>query len=127
MYEKIRKECAKLTSIRNSISQVGEGNSQYGTRWICNIQLKRNLKIDKITPIPEGWIGGRNKWNRCKPCPTCSQFFVSRSNSNIYCNEKCRPSKKGCVGHPHTLETKQKIREANLGDKNPKRRYKMGL
>ena len=43
--------------------QSGVGNSQYGTMWICNIELEQNKKIKKIDSIPEGWIKGRNKWN----------------------------------------------------------------
>ena len=63
MYEKIRRECAKITSIRNKVTHVGSGNSQYGTRWICNLELHENKKISKEDDIPEGWVAGRNKWN----------------------------------------------------------------
>jgi hypothetical protein len=62
MYESIRKECARLTSRRNSLTHRGSGNSQYGTRWICNLNLKENKKIKKDQEIPEGWILGSNKW-----------------------------------------------------------------
>jgi len=64
MYEKIRVECSKLTSIRNSQLQSGEGNSQYGTRWICNLELQENRKISKNEIIPDGWLLGRNAWNK---------------------------------------------------------------
>jgi group I intron endonuclease len=41
----------------NSIKQKGEGNSQFGTRWITNeIQ---NKKIKKTDIIPNGWRIGR--------------------------------------------------------------------
>lgn len=63
MYEKIRKICAEKTGERNKITQRGSGNSQYGTCWICNIELQENKKITKCGSIPEGWILGRNKWN----------------------------------------------------------------
>lgn len=62
-YEKIRIQHAKLISDRHKILQKGEGNSQYGTKWICNLDLKQNKKISKDDSIPIGWITGRNKWN----------------------------------------------------------------
>jgi hypothetical protein len=61
MYETIRKECARLASIRMK-KRIGEKNSMFGKRWICNIELKENKVISKNEEIPEGWILGRNKW-----------------------------------------------------------------
>jgi hypothetical protein len=75
MYEKIRKECAKLTSARMKISQGGKGNSQHGTRWICNVDLKENKKISKENDIPFGWIVGRNKWKPKKKKPLKGPSF----------------------------------------------------
>ena len=72
MYEEIRMKCANLISCKNSISQRGENNSQYGTRWICSIELMENKKISTHDAIPNGWILGRNKWNceslKCEFC-----------------------------------------------------------
>jgi hypothetical protein len=62
MYETIRNKCAKFVSKISSKHQVGSGNSQYGTRWICNIALQKNKKINKDDCILEGWIFGKNKW-----------------------------------------------------------------
>ena len=45
MYEEIRKECAKLASLRMRDLQKGQGNSQFGTMWICNTDLKQNKKF----------------------------------------------------------------------------------
>jgi hypothetical protein len=42
--------------------QVGNLNSQHGSRWICNVDSKTNLKIKSGDQIPSGWIFGRNKW-----------------------------------------------------------------
>lgn len=39
--------------------QQGEKNSQYGTMWICNHAIKKNKRINKCDPIPEGWAKGR--------------------------------------------------------------------
>jgi hypothetical protein len=41
---------------------TGKKNSQYGTRWICNLDLKENRKILKDKEIPVGWEIGRNRW-----------------------------------------------------------------
>lgn len=41
-----------------------EKNSQFGTRWICNIELQQNKKISKHDEIPNGWLLGRNRWNK---------------------------------------------------------------
>ncbi len=62
LYEKVRKQHAKLASKRMKISQAGVNNTQYGTRWICNLELKENKKIKNDEEIPEGWICGRSKW-----------------------------------------------------------------
>jgi hypothetical protein len=39
--------------------QQGSKNSQYGTMWIHNTELKQNKKIKKNDDIPEGWVKGR--------------------------------------------------------------------
>jgi hypothetical protein len=43
----------------NAINQKGERNSQFGTKWIYNLELEENRKIDKDENIPEGWNEGR--------------------------------------------------------------------
>lgn len=58
MYEWARKEFSKYMKMKSK----GVSNSQYGTMWICNIELKENKKISKDIDIPEGWVRGRNKW-----------------------------------------------------------------
>ena len=64
MYEWARKEFSKYPShMKGHKYAVGNKNSQYGTMWICNIELKENKKIPKDSEIPASWIKGRNKWN----------------------------------------------------------------
>ena len=58
MYAWAKKEFRKYISK----NQSGTGNSQHGTRWICNIITKENKKISKDSPVPPGWIFGRNRW-----------------------------------------------------------------
>ena len=42
-----------------SASQLGDNNSQYGTRWIHNLELQQSKKISKLDPLPKGWREGR--------------------------------------------------------------------
>jgi len=48
-----------LIGTANSIHQAGEGNSQYGTRWIHSMEEKSSKKIRTTDEIPEGWELGR--------------------------------------------------------------------
>lgn len=38
---------------------VGDKNSQFGSMWIMNHELKECMKILKSEPIPAGWVKGR--------------------------------------------------------------------
>lgn len=46
-------------SITMSESQSNEKNSQYGSIWIYNPELKLNKKMNKECPLPDGWVYGR--------------------------------------------------------------------
>jgi hypothetical protein len=49
----------KRVSLAKSIEQSGDGNSQYGTRWVHNPNTKQNKKIKG--EIESGWIYGKYK------------------------------------------------------------------
>ena len=55
MYGWLREKFSK----EMSLSQSGEKNSQHGTIWIHNLDLKESKKIPKGDVIPEGWLKGR--------------------------------------------------------------------
>jgi hypothetical protein len=74
MYEWARNQFSKFLSSNSK----GNQNSQYGTQWICNIPSRKNQKIFKHEPVPEGWTLGRNLWNK----PTKSSIRQSRVCSN---------------------------------------------
>jgi len=57
--KKHTEEWKKKHSKFMSENQKGSGNSQYGTMWIHNLELKESKRIKKTDPIPEGWIKGR--------------------------------------------------------------------
>ncbi len=117
MYQHIREACAKLTATRMSIYQQGTRNSQFGTRWICNVFLKENKKITKDEKIPDNWVLGRNKWKEpklhTKNCQFCFNEFHSKKKKQQFCSKKC--SNAAYVGTTHSEEAKNKIRLSALG------------
>ena len=125
MYEWARKEFKAYASEHMKQKSKGKNNSQYGTMWICHIELKENKKIQKDEIIPIGWIRGRNKWKpkkiyksnykqqyKEKCCLVCGKKFKSKS---LHCSNIC--------GARSPIR-RRKIAIANIGDKNPSRRYK---
>lgn len=57
--KKHTEETKKLIGKATSIAQAGEGNSQYGTRWVHSLEEKRSKRIMKSEEIPTGWLEGR--------------------------------------------------------------------
>ena len=55
-------ETKRKIGLANSISQSGNKNSQFGTMWITNQELKESKKILKGQPIPDGWVKGRKQY-----------------------------------------------------------------
>ena len=51
-------ETKSKISIANSINQLGNKNSQFGTMWITNGSENKKIKKD-VDIIPEGWYKGR--------------------------------------------------------------------
>jgi hypothetical protein len=52
-------ETKQLIGTKNSKHQIGQGNSQYGTRWIHSLEFSISKKIKKHDPLPDGWSEGR--------------------------------------------------------------------
>jgi hypothetical protein len=55
--KKHKEETKQKIGAKNSISQRGEKNSQFGKMWITN--GIENMKIKKTDSIPDGWRRGR--------------------------------------------------------------------
>lgn len=53
-----------LDKMKGHDRQCGKKNSQFGSRWICNVQQQINKKIKRDEPIPLGWVYGKNKWKK---------------------------------------------------------------
>lgn len=80
---------AKNRSVVMSAIQSGDGNSQYGTMWICNPERQESIKVPKSSIIPDGWAKGRIvDFSTCKRCKTCSKYIVGTQGS--YCSKECR-------------------------------------
>ena len=84
LYEALRVNFSSVMSV----TQSGKGNSQYGTMWICNVELQENKKIKKESIIPDGWVKGRDIWKSTpKECLECGRIhFTPRK----YCSNECQ-------------------------------------
>lgn len=61
IYEQARILAKQLISDMNSKLQSGEGNSNYGNKWITNKKTFEQKLIKKGQAVPHGWIAGRKK------------------------------------------------------------------
>jgi hypothetical protein len=81
-------------SCEMSETQLGENNSQYGTIWIHNLQLKESKKIPK-EDFPSwkhhGWLKGRKiKFKDViLQCKNCRRDFIQKTKE-LYCSIDCR-------------------------------------
>lgn len=55
LYESLREHFATV----QSYNQGGDRNSNYGTKWIHNIELRKSKKILTDQALPDGWKNGR--------------------------------------------------------------------
>ena len=83
--------------------QTGQGNTQFGTMWICNVETKQNKKVPKDSGIEDGWIKGRSLWlrNVCtcgKPdsyhSPRCRECLDSAKLARLSRKENHKPKPK---------------------------------
>ena len=86
MYGWLKEIYAKEVSIRQS----AEGNSQFGTCWISDVENEVSKKIKKEELqryLDGGWVKGRNKKKRI--CQGCDIQFYRKGASNFH-TEECR-------------------------------------
>ncbi len=72
-----------------SVSQKGSGNSQHGTKWVFNYELKTSKRIPAQDPIPEGWQPGRKLSfvDHSKFCTSCGAKFLGKGKT---CSHYCK-------------------------------------
>lgn len=70
-----------------SSTYIGEGNSQYGTVWICNPITNHNKKIKNDEDIPLGYYKGRGLIEI--RCSKCGATFISKKG-HLTCSDECR-------------------------------------
>jgi len=86
MYGWLREKFSKEISI----NQTGEKNSQFGTCWIYNKDLKKSKKIKKDELniwLNKGWTKGRKLV--FKECKFCHKKIKDLSNIK-FCSDKCK-------------------------------------
>jgi len=102
MYGWLKRRFAKA----QSVSQTGGGNSQFGTRWIYNLELEISKKISISEPLPTGWNEGRKlKFSPCKKDierkeKKEQQLQYLRELHEVYKNEGFEGVKK--LGYPYS-------------------------
>jgi len=91
IYEWLRKR----HSVAMSVSQTGDGNSQFGSTWIYNVNLKENKKI-KLTDLPmfeiQGWEKGRvtdfnSIYQTCIMCGKEFRLYFKKMTCSQSCHE----------------------------------------
>lgn len=55
----------ELANIRknNRPPRVRKPHGCINKYWICNVDLRKNTRIDKYSTLPEGWVRGKSLWN----------------------------------------------------------------
>lgn len=85
MYSWLRKKLSE----EMSRSQTGEGNSQYGKKWIYNLILKesKSVKSEEVPIwIERGWnIGRIINFNNMKECVVCKNLTFNKHCCSLVC------------------------------------------
>lgn len=83
LYSWLRKKHSEVMSDLQSQS----GNSQWGTKWIHNLELQQSKKVPKTDDISDGWSLGRvvnfNKITK----PKVSKKAIQKEQNKIFANE----------------------------------------
>ncbi len=107
LYETKKVEYSKMVSMK----QTGVGNSQYGSLWIYNLDLKKSKKIQKNeidTWLSKGWLLGR-KLNFNNPSSTITRSIIPRRKKLVNIEEmKIREERKRLNKEKRKAETLRK-------------------
>lgn len=94
-------------SVAMSVSQSGKGNSQFGKKWICNLDSQESRKIPADQTIPEGWKNGRvsksvtetSAFDECSVCKKLKKTI--RKFCSLSCSAKYNNSIKSTIFDKH--------------------------
>jgi 5-methylcytosine-specific restriction endonuclease McrA len=76
-----------------SLSQKGQSNSQFGTRWIHNKELKQSKKVPKNELLPHEWNEGRVlSWDKLNEFTACKECGKTKNDAKMFCNKSCATS-----------------------------------
>lgn len=118
IYEKFRTNFSEVMSK----SQKGKHNSQYRSFWVCNIAEKKNKKIFVGDSIPNGWVVGRNMWNKkvkdMKCCRNCKVSLENKRSNAIFCSKKCKNRYEFITAKNVVVEKNGKIKRIKQTDIN---------
>ena len=89
-------------SVAMSVSQSGKGNSQFGTKWICNQETKESKKIPADQSVPFGWENGRSVTSAFDECSVCKKLKKTiRKFCSLSCSAKYNNSIKSTIFDKH--------------------------
>jgi hypothetical protein len=89
-------------SVAMSVSQSGKGNSQFGTKWICNQETKESKKIPADQSLPVGWENGRGVTSAFDECSVCNKLKKTiRKFCSLSCSAKYNNSIKSTIFDKH--------------------------
>lgn len=121
LYQTLRENFSKVMSK----SQSGKKNSNYGAMWISNVSKMVNKKIPKGDEIPDGWVKGRNVWNRIerpspieKTCEHCNCKFITTKKNGRFCSMKCKNAFKYVNAKRIDITRDGEIRQIKIQDFN---------
>lgn len=99
-------ETKRIMSEKASVRQQGENNTMYGRRWVCNLKEKENKLLLKGDSIPEGWVCGKNVWDRKIKHSTEELKKLKSDNARI------QAERKRVENEPHYKQLQKRIIES---------------
>lgn len=90
IYETLRCQFAKVVGYTTAITQRGQRNSHYGTRWYTNY-ITGESKVFRMPPDAKEWVRGRNLYH--------GQNTSIRSKIFAYAKQKGQPCGKICAAN----------------------------
>lgn len=133
MYEYYRTKFSEV----QSVFQSGNNNSNFGTIWIFNDDLKKNKKIQNNDNIPEGWKQGRvlnwEKYFSQKERDEHKQLLIEKYGLEEYNRtkkeeqyNKIRGKNNSFYGKTHSNEIRQIMSEKRKMHPGPNKGKKLG-